>query len=263
MPDIASMGLDTTSYEVRLARGESDLRAAQRLRYRVFVEELGGDGPMVNHVERLEADRFDPFVDHLLLCDPGRPEGEHVVGVYRLLRGEVAEELGQFYSDDEYDLGPLRASGQRLLELGRSCLDREHRGGTALFDLWQGLAAYVAAHRIDILFGVASFHGTDPVALAQPLSFLHDRHLAPEALRVRARGPDACGMDLLPPHAIDRKAAVLQIPQLIKSYLRLGGFVGEGAWVDHDFNTVDVCLILDTAQLNARQASLYTRGGAR
>ncbi|MCT4609026.1 MAG: GNAT family N-acetyltransferase [Pelagimonas sp.] len=241
-------------FSVRLAQDEADLRAAQRLRYQVFVEELGGDGDLVDHDAGLEKDRFDPFFDHLLVLDEAR---EHaVVGVYRLLRDDQAQAAGQFYSEDEYDLTPLRRSGRRLLELGRSCLHPEYRGGAAMFHLWQGLAGYVLQHEIEVLFGVASFHGTDVQALAQPLSLLHHRHLAPEDLRVRARAYQP--MDLMPEDQIDRRQAMLEIPALIKAYLRLGGTIGDGAFVDHAFNTTDVCLVLDTARMTEKQRKVYS-----
>jgi len=242
------------TFQVHLAQGADDIAAAQRLRYEVFVEELGGDGPLVDHDARLERDRFDPYFDHLL----ARDGTGQVVGVYRVLRDDQAQAAGQFYSEDEYDLAPLRASGRRLLELGRSCLHKDYRGGAAMFHLWQGLAAYVADHQIDVLFGVASFHGTDVDALAQPLSLLHQRHLAPADLRVRARAYQS--MDLLPPEGLNRREAMLQVPALIKAYLRLGGFVGDGAFVDHAFNTTDVCLVMDTARMSAQTRARYTSG---
>ena len=243
-------------YVVRLAQSDADLRAAQALRYDVFVRELGGTGDMVDHAAGLERDRFDGICDHLLLID--RAAADAVVGVYRLLRGDVARDSGGFYCDAEYDLAPLVASGRRLLELGRSCLHADHRGGTGMLQLWQGLAEYVARHEIEVLFGVASFHGTDVNALAEPLSLLHHAHLAPADLRVRSRRFQP--MDLIPEAQLDRRRAMLATPALIKAYLRLGGYVGEGAFIDHDFNTVDVCLIMDTARMNARQARIY--GGA-
>ncbi len=250
------MALDDADFTVRLARDEDDLQAAQRLRYEVFVEELGGSGALVDHAQRLERDRFDPFFDHLILTDARREDA--VVGVYRLLRDDQAEAAGQFYSEDEYDLAPLRASGRRLLELGRSCLHPEYRGGTAMMHLWNALADYVRSHGIEILFGTASFHGTDVAALAQPLSLLHHRHLAPEPLRVRSKRFQS--MDLLPEPEIDRRAAMRDVPALIKGYLRLGGVVGEGAFIDHAFNTTDICLVMDTARLNEKAAGIYTRG---
>lgn len=253
------MGQDVRDFELRLAVDADDLRAAQRLRYSVFVEELGGDGPLVDHGERLERDAYDPHCDHLLLIDPSRPGDDRVVGVYRLLPGDRAAAAGGFYTEAEYDLEVLKSSGRRLLELGRSCLLPGYRGGTAMYHLWNGLAGYVADHGIEVLFGVASFHGTDVQAIAGPLSLLHHRHLAPPELRVRARAGHYQPMNLVPEVGLDRRAAMVATPALIKAYLRLGGFVGDGAFVDHAFNTIDVCLIMDTARMNERQSGIYAR----
>lgn len=255
------MTLDTTQFQVRLAVSESDLLAAERLRFRVFVEELGGDGPLVDHAARFERDEFDPVMDHLILVDTSRDAAalDHVVGVYRLLRSDRAAAFGRFYCDSEYDLGPLRASGRRLLELGRSCVDAGYRGGMAMFLLWNVLADYVLDHGVEVLFGVASFHGTDVETLKLPLSWLHHHHLAPEAIRVRALPAHYQRMDLIPAEALDRRAAMVAMPALIKAYLRLGGFVGEGAFIDRAFNTTDVCLLMDTAAMSERHKGFYTR----
>ncbi len=244
----------TVDLDVRLAQDAADLRAAQRLRYDVFVQELGGDGPLVDHVNRVERDRFDPFVDHLIAFD-----GPRAVGVYRLMRADQAEAAGGFYSDGEYDLARLLSSGRRVLELGRSCLHPDYRGGMAMHQLWSALAHYIERHRIEVLFGVASFHGTDVAALSPSLSLLHHRHLAAPEIRVKARPKSFHRMDLLDEAEVDRRAAMRAIPSLIKAYLRLGGTVGEGAFVDHQFNTTDVCLILDTAQMNDRQKRIYDK----
>jgi len=255
---------DDDHLQLRLAETEDDLRAAQRLRYEVFVAELGGDGPLVDHGARLERDEFDPHYDHLVLIDTRRDAAahDHVVGVYRLLTDERARDLGRFYTEDEYDLAPLKQSGRKLLELGRSCVHPEYRGGAALYRLWKGLADYVLERDIEILFGVASFHGTDTGALAEPLSYLHHRFLAPPEMRVRAQPAHFQNMDLMPEAQIDRKRATLALPHLIKAYLRLGGFVGEGAFIDHAFNTVDVCLVMDAERMNAASRNRYVRGRA-
>ncbi|WP_170371050.1 GNAT family N-acetyltransferase [Ruegeria arenilitoris] len=245
------------SFTVKLAETDEELRAAQRLRYDVFVRELGGGGEMIDHAEGLERDQFDPYFDHMLAYDDATGE---VVGVYRLLPGDRVAEVGRFYSEDEYDLTVLKNSGRKLLELGRSCLHPDYRGGTAMYHLWNGLAKYVSEREIEVLFGVASFHGTDVKHLAQPLSMLHHNHLAPPELRVRAQPEVFQNMNLVPKDALDRRSAMLQVPALIKAYLRLGGFVGEGAFIDHAFNTTDVCLILDTTRMNERQRRIY--GGA-
>lgn len=248
-------------FTLRLAATPRDLQAAQRLRYEVFVEELGGDGPLVDHQARLEIDEFDPWFDHLLLIDTSR-DAENlsdVVGVYRLLTSEKAEKFGRYYSESEYDLGPLKASGRRLLELGRSCVHPAYRGGTAMLHLWNGLAEYVLERDIEVMFGTASFHGTDASALQQSLAWLHHNHLAPEDIRVSALPAQRQEMNLLPPDSLDRRSAMAAMPALIKAYLRLGGFVGDGAWIDHDFNTIDVCLLMDTARMSERHRSFYTR----
>ena len=254
------MAPDNNFFDVRLATDDTDLKAAQRLRYRVFVEELGGDGLMVDHEARLERDEFDPVVDHLVLIDRRRDPAalDHVVGVYRLLPSDRAAEFGRFYCDSEYDLSRLKASGRPLLELGRSCVLPDYRGGAGLFLLWNGLSEYVLNRGVEILFGVASFHGTDSAPLAQPLSWLHHNHLAPEALRPVARPDGFQRMDLIAKEDLDRRAAMLGMPPLIKAYLRLGGTVGEGAFLDRPFNTTDVLLMMDTALMSAKHRDFYT-----
>lgn len=253
--------IDDKRLVVRLARDARDLRAAQRLRYRVFVEELGGSGNMVDHQARLEIDAFDAVFDHLLLIDPTRTADDlaDVVGVYRLLRSDKLAGGARFYSEDEFDLTPLRSTRRRLMELGRSCVDPDFRGGTAMLLLWNGVAEYVLENGVEIMFGPASFHGTDLTALAQPLSYLHHNHLAPMELRVSARAASRASMDGLALDQIDKRAALAAIPPLIKAYLRLGGYVGAGAWVDHAFNTTDVCVVMDTHAMSARHRAFYTR----
>jgi L-ornithine Nalpha-acyltransferase len=258
------MGADDPSYSLRLAAGQADLKGAQRLRYRVFVEEMGGDGPLVDHATRLERDEFDPLFDHLLLIDPriDPAMGNHVVGAYRLLPSDRVG-AGQYYSEAEYDLSVLRDGGRKLLELGRSCVHPDHRGGTAMFHLWNGLADYVLERDIEVLFGVASFHGTDASDYAQALSWLHHHHLAPPALRVQARAVGRQAMNLVAPEALDKVAAMATTPALIKAYLRLGGFVGDGAWLDHAFNTTDVCLVMDTGRMSEKHRAFYLRKQGR
>lgn len=245
----------------RLAQDDRDLRAAQRLRYRVFVQELGASGGMVDHDAMLERDAFDPVFDHLVLIDLDRDAAalENVVGVYRLLPGERAAQMGRFYGDDEYDLAPLRTCGRRVVELGRTCVHPDYRRGAAMLHLWNALADYVLVRDIEIMFGVASFHGTDVARLAPALAWLHHNRLAPAALRVQARGSHRQAMDLIPADTIVEAEAMALIPPLIKAYLRLGGVVGEGAFIDHAFNTTDVCLIIDTAAMSEKHREFYER----
>ena len=246
-------------FRTKIADNTDELIAAQKLRYRIFVQELGGGGDMVDHDLGLERDRFDPYFDHILLFDDAR-KSNPIIGVYRVMTCEKANQCGEFYSDKEYDLTVLRRSGKKLLELGRSCLDQDYRGGTALAYLWQALAKYALERKVEILFGVASFHGTILSALAEPLSLLHHQYLAEEKIRPVAKKPFNQKMNILEPELINRKSAVLKMPALIKSYIRLGGKVGLDAYVDYKFNTTDVCLIMDISSMNNKRKSFLTKG---
>ena len=209
------MSAEPAPYAFRLATTADDLTAAQALRYQVFVRELGGDGTLVDHDRGLERDAFDPHFDHLILVDRRIDPATHahVIGAYRVLPSDRRAAAGRFYSETEFDLTPLLASGRKLLELGRSCVHADHRGGTAMFHLWNGLAEYVLDRGIEILFGAASFHGTDIAALAQPLSFLHHNHLAPPEMRVRALPPHRQDMNLIAKDQLDRRAAMAATPK--------------------------------------------------
>lgn len=260
------MKIDVSRYRVKLADTDDERAGAQRLRYRVFVEEMGAQASEEERAARREWDDFDPWFDHLILVslDPAIADPlDRVVGVYRLMRGEAARAGPGFYGAGEYDLAPIAESGRPCVELGRSCVAREHRGGPAMHLLWNGLAEYVLDRGIELLFGVASFHGTDPAPLAEALSFLHHEHLAPPDLRARAHPAHYLDMNLMPRGAVDHLRALQVIPPLIKAYLRLGGFVGDGAFVDRAFNTIDVCVIMDTGRMTERYVQFFRSRGRR
>ena len=234
-----------------IARSSADILAAQKLRYAVFAHEFGANGSGVNHDEQIESDPFDAYADHLVLKDQSRQADDQIVGVYRLMRADHASKAGQFYSSSEFDLSPIINSSLVPLELSRSCIHPDYRGGTALLHLWQGLAGYVAENNVDVIFGVASFRGASADEHAACLALLAQDHLAPMHLRASAF---PSGRAVPEQHqTFDRRSAMIQMPALIKAYLRMGGVVGEGAYVDAAFGTTDVCMILETAQLNARQ----------
>ena len=268
------MRLDSGRFTVRLAESEEDVRRAQALRYSVFVEEMGATPKPEDAANRRESDRFDSFCEHLLLIDhgeaardgsrdPDKPEGP-VVGVYRLLRGSVAKGTTEtpgpgFYTSGEYDLTPIEALTRETLELGRSCVAADYRGTGAMQMLWMALSQYIAIHDIALMFGTASFHGTEIEPLKVPLSFLHHNHLAPEDLRPRALDPHYVDMNLMSAEEVSRTEAMRMLPALMKGYMRLGGFVGDGAFIDREFNTVDVCLVMDTGKLSSRYMKFYAR----
>jgi putative hemolysin len=251
------MQINTENLELKIADSEAEVAAAQGLRYRVFVEEMGADTSAENHSKQRECDVFDPLFDHLILKDTTKSDVNNVIGVYRLLRGEVAKKGNGFYSASEFDLSKLLMSDRRILELGRSCIDPEHRGGIALHMMWNGLAQYVHDHDIEVLFGSASFMGGDVQAIQHALSFLHYNHMAPDDLCVVAQTENRLDMNVLPSDQVDKLTALKQMPPLIKAYLRLGGFVGQGAFIDHEFNTIDVCLLMDTQRMAAKYKTKY------
>lgn len=259
------MEIDAGRYRVKLAETALEREAAQRLRFRVFVEEMGAQASDAERAARREWDDFDPYFDHLILetLDPVADPLDRVVGVYRLMRGEVAEAGPGFYGASEYDLGPILRSGRRAVELGRSCVAREHRGGPGMHLLWNGLAAYVLEREIELLFGVASFPGTDVDGISEALSLLYHAHLAPPDLRVRAWPEHFVEMNRMPEEEVDAARALRAVPPLIKAYLRLGGFVGDGAYADVDFNTLDVCVVMDTGRMTDRYRQFYERGWKR
>ena len=256
------MRIDAGRFTVRLAEGAEDVAAAQRLRYRVFVEEVGAAATEEEAAERRERDEYDPYFEHLLLIDQECEDADierGVVGVYRLMRRQAAIDGIGFYGAGEYDLTLLMENEAEPLELGRSCVDAAYRGGSGMHLLWTGLGEYVTSHGGGLMFGVASFHGSDTAPLAQALSYLHYNHLAPEDLRVRAVESNFTEMAILPEAEVSKLEAMRQIPALIKAYLRLGGYVGEGAFIDRAFNTVDVCLLMDTARMVQRYRKFYSR----
>ncbi|MBU6498550.1 MAG: GNAT family N-acetyltransferase [Rhodospirillales bacterium] len=245
---------------VRIATTDHEVEAAQALRYRVFYEEMGAHPDAQTRMLLRDRDEYDAVADHLLVVDhalgPG-PEG--VVGTYRLIRAEAAAQLGRFYSADEYDISPLTRFPGRLLELGRSCVDARYRDRAAMQLLWRGIAAYVFANGIDLMFGCASMPGTDPDALAVELTYLYHHHLAPPEIRPRALAHRYVDMRRMDPALFDARRALASLPPLIKGYLRLGGFVGDGAVIDRQFNTIDVAVVVKTDLVTEKYYRHYER----
>jgi L-ornithine Nalpha-acyltransferase len=251
------------SLEVRLARKAAEVRSAQRLRYRVFYEEMSAIPDATSKLAGRDIDPYDAICDQLLVLDHAAPRGPSrkpaVVGTYRLLRQEIAARHSGFYSENEFDVGALvaRHSGLRFLELGRSCVLAPYRNKRTVELLWHGIWSYVLAHKFDAMIGCASLEGTDPDRLALPLSFLHHHARAPEAWRTRALPHRYVEMNRLRRGTIDAKAALRELPPLIKGYLRLGATFGDGAVIDRQFGTTDVLVILPVAAINARYVAHF------
>lgn len=251
---------DPRRLTIRLAESADDLVAVQRLRWQVFFAETGA-GADSSH-QSLDQDRFDRLCDHLLVIDETSPGNPRTVGTYRLLRESVAQAHGGFYSAGEFDLAPLRnagggcGTGGELLELGRSCVLPAYRTSATISLLWRGIGEYIARHRIRLLFGCASFAGIDPAPHAAALSLLHHRHLAPAEQRPVVR--DGIVLEQLPEGGYDERRALFQLPPLVKGYLRCGARFGEGAFVDRDFNTIDVCVVMPVEAIAGRYAARFS-----
>jgi putative hemolysin len=273
LPFVARAGFDTTkrrlesaqddallgrlgSLEVRLATQPAEIRRAQRLRYRIFFEEGPATATLAARLLRRDADRFDPVCEHLLVIDHARHDthGPILVGTYRLQRQEIAAAHRGFYSAGEFAVGSLlaRRPDLKFLELGRSCVLPPYRNKRTVELLWHGIWSYVRRHDLDVMIGCASLEGTDPHALALPLSFLHHFAKAPEGWQVSALRARRIDMNQMPKATIDPRAAVRALPPLIKGYLRLGAFCGDGAVIDHSFGTTDVLIVLPVSAISAR-----------
>lgn len=266
LPTGAFEELRSGNLGLRLAETPAEVDAAQALRFRVFYEEMGARADAATAAAERDADEFDAVADHLLVLDHDLGDGPGaVVGTYRLIRRAGAAKLGRFYSESEYDISRLLAYPGEVMELGRSCVAAPYRTRGTLQLLWRGIAAFVYQYRIDLMFGCASLPGTDLDALAPQLSYLHANHLAPPALRPRALAARHVPMDRIPLGTVETRAALNDLPPLIKGYLRLGGFVGDGAVIDAQFNTTDVCIVVKTDLVTEKYAKHYERvaGGGR
>jgi putative hemolysin len=246
------------SLEVRLAQSEAELHLAQRLRYRIFCEEMGASANQDVRTQKRDFDKFDDACDHVLVLDHTRSKGEEVVGTYRILTRTNMPKVGGFYTETEYDVSKIKAYDGEVMELGRSCVELPYRTRPVIQLLWKGIGAYVSARDIKIMFGCASFAGTDPEIHRLPLAYLHYFHQTAEEIRPRALPDYYSRMDLMAKDAIDAREAIKAMPPLIKGYLRLGGTVGDGAVIDYAYNTTDVSIVVKTEQLAAKYQKRYT-----
>ena len=256
-----SAGIMLGPLELRLVDSEAELLAVQRLRYRVFYEEMSARPSARVAAEKRDFDEFDDICDHLIVRDTKRSGDEAVVATYRLLRRSVAARHRDFYTAGEFDISRILATDGELVELGRSCVDLNYRAGAAVQALFRGLGAYVAQHDIRLMFGCASLHGTDPDSLALPLSYMAYHLAAPEKLRPRALDHLHVDMRRLAPEEVDAAKGRASLPPLIKAYARAGCRFGEGAVIDHQFNTTDVCVLLDVSIVENRYGRRYGTDG--
>ncbi|TNE64620.1 MAG: GNAT family N-acetyltransferase [Alphaproteobacteria bacterium] len=256
------------SLEVRLARSFKEIKAAQKLRYKIFYEEMQAKPDWRMRMTKRDIDAYDVVCDHLLVIDHDRPKKKQIVGTYRLLRQEVAEAHSGFYSAHEYDLRPLMSEsfkaqmgeGRQLLELGRSCVHKDYRANSTINMLWKGIAEYLKDHNIAYMFGCASFEGTRPEDFKEALAYLYHNHLVADDFKVRALDGQLVEMNTMPAEELDVKRARRALPPLIKGYLRIGCFIGDGAVIDTQFGTTDVFILLPVERIASRYSKHYDLG---
>lgn len=247
---------DRSGLHLKIAQSDADLEACQALRFKVFYQDGGAKAPAGKLAGQLDADGFDPICDHLMVND-----GEDTIGTYRLLRQDRLGSGHTFYSQHEFDVGPMleRHEKLRFLELGRSCVLSEYRTRGVIELLWQGIWDYVRHHRLDVMFGCASLPGIDIGALAPQLAYLGQFHKAPSQWQVSAHENLRVDPVQIAAGNLNPRQILRDIPPLIKGYLRLGAYIGDGAVIDAQFNTTDVLIILPVSAISPRY---FTRFGA-
>ena len=225
-------------FRVELARDADSIVETQRLRYRVFAEEMGAQ--IDGGDQGLDADALDAHCEHLLVRD----EHDRVVACTRLLTGERAAQAGGFYSEHEFDIGPIKALVGRQLEVGRTCVDADYRNGATIATLWSGLADYVASKRIDYLFGCASVGLEDEDEALRVLQAMNERYLTAPDLRVRSHKS-------YPQRPVEAEGRG-RMPPLVKAYVSLGARSCGDVYWDEDFHCVDVFMLLNIKELHPR-----------
>lgn len=256
-PDPVSGGLGYL--QVRLAENEADILAIQALRHEVFKK---GDHQSDGLHPYLERDGYDQHCDHLMVVDESPstlcPE-QCIVGTYRLLRQEIAIQNCGFYSSNEFLVAPMieRHPKKRFLELGRSCVRSSHRAKRTIELLWHGTWSYILHHKIDVLFGCASFPSSDPDDHKEALGYLHQFHMAQDTWQVAAGNQKFVDLEGYSKTLLEPRKAIRQLPPLIKGYLRLGAVVGPHAVVDEAFGSTDIFIVLPVSSINPKYISFY------
>jgi putative hemolysin len=252
--------IEVDNYVIKIAETKSELKKAQALRYSVFYKEKKAIPTISKKILRLDYDKVDKFADHLIVIDKNRKGIKNkIVGTYRLIRGDIAAHCGGFYTSSEFDLSKILNSykNNQILELGRSCVHQDYRNGTIMNLLWKAIAEYVKLYDIKILLGCASFHGTDVMKYTNELSYLRKNFSLPDELSVKS-----LDSKIYPAYTeIDSNnndlRTFVKLPPLIKGYLRVGGKVSHDCYVDYKFNTIDLCVIVNTNNIDEKYKKKY------
>ena len=252
--------IEVDNFLIKIAEKKSELKNAQALRYSVFYKEKKAIPTILKKILRLDYDIVDNFADHLIVIDKNSKGIKNkIVGTYRLIRGDVAAHSGGFYTSSEFDLSKILNyyENNKILELGRSCVHQDYRNGTIMNLLWKAIAEYVKLHDIKILLGCASFHGTDIMKYTNELSYLRNNFSLPDELLVKSLDTKIYPAYTEINSKINDLRTFVKLPPLIKGYLRLGGRVSHDCFIDYKFNTIDLCVIVKTDNIDEKYKKKY------
>ena len=250
--------IESDNFIIKLVQTKSELKKAQALRYSVFYKEKKAKPTLPKKLIRLDYDKIDKFADHLIVIDKNTKN--KIVGTYRLIRGDVAELYGGYYSSTEFNLINIvnNYQNKHILELGRSCVHQNYRNGTIMNLLWKAIAEYVKLYDIKVLIGCASFSGTDPIKYSEELTYLRDNFSLPANLSV-----ESYDNNIYPAYKLNNNnnsnplRTFAKLPPLIKGYLRVGGKVSDNFFVDYRFNTIDLFVVVFTDDIDTRYKKKY------
>ena len=230
------------NFTVKIAETDFEIKKAQHLRYKIFFKNKKAKNKPINNLFKRDFDFYDKVSDHIIIIDNNINNYENVVGTYRLLRGNFAKIYKGFYTEQEFDISNLKKhfSNSNMLELGRSCVHTDYRSGIILKLLWQGISNYINNYKIKILFGCASFHGTDPKKFRNEFNLLRKNFCLCDNFNVKSLQKNSIHFQKL--H--DEKMVFKNLPPLIKGYLRAGGMMSKNYFIDKEFNTIDFCVVV-------------------
>ena len=252
--------IELKDFVIKLADTKSELKKAQALRYSVFYKEKKAKPTFPKKVMRLDYDKIDKFADHLIVIDKKRKGIKNeIVGTYRLIRGNIASHFGGFYTSAEFDITNILNSynNAQVLELGRSCVHKDYRTGTTMKLLWKAIAEYIKLYDINILFGCASFPGIDVQKFSKEFAYLRSNFALPNQISVQSLVNN--NDPIFNKNNIEKNdlRTFAKLPPLIKGYLRVGGRISNSFFVDYDFNTIDLCVVVQTKNIDKKYKNKF------
>jgi len=247
-------------FVIKLADTKLELKKAQALRYSIFYKEKNAKPTFPKKMMKLDYDKIDKFADHLIVIDKKRKGIKNeIVGTYRLIRGNIASHFGGFYTSAEFDLTNILNSynNAQVLELGRSCVHKDYRTGTTMKLLWKAIAEYIKLYDINILFGCASFPGIDVQKFSKEFAYLRSNFALPNQISVQSLVNN--NYPIFNKNNIEKNdlRTFAKLPPLIKGYLRVGGRISNSFFVDYDFNTIDLCVVVQTKNIDKKYKNKF------